>query len=160
LSRSSSRSWGGYLVPRAASGEPCLVACIAGPGQYDLLATIRGRLPLPPAIKDHFPDGDPAIVRTVADRMMGDPAAAWTVRRGMLVHGVETVTDYLRLSARYTLADRAEGMASGARPHSSLVVLTAPDEGVGARFQPRVAASSQRIISSGEVGCGHQVPVA
>jgi hypothetical protein len=77
-----------------------------------------------------------------------------------LVPGVETVTDYLPLSARYTLADRAEGMPSAARPHSPLVVLAAPDEGGGARFQPQVAASSQRIISSGEVGCGHQVPAA
>lgn len=40
-------SFGGYLAPRAASGEHRLAACIADPGQWDLLEALRANLPLP-----------------------------------------------------------------------------------------------------------------
>jgi dipeptidyl aminopeptidase/acylaminoacyl peptidase len=37
-------SFGGYLAPRAASGEHRLAACIADPGQWDLLEAMKGFL--------------------------------------------------------------------------------------------------------------------
>ena len=40
-------SLGGYLAPRAASGEPRLAACIADPGQWALADSFRAwRAPL------------------------------------------------------------------------------------------------------------------
>ena len=53
-------SFGGYLAPRAASAEHRLAACIADPGLWDLLESMKARFSaLPKEVLEKFPDGDP-----------------------------------------------------------------------------------------------------
>jgi dienelactone hydrolase len=61
------RSFGRYLAPRAASGEHRLAACIADPGQWDLLKALRANLPLPPAARERLPE----IARADLDALQG-----------------------------------------------------------------------------------------
>ena len=60
-------SWGGYLAPRAASGEHRLAACIADTGQYDLLAAIKRLFPLPQETLDRLPNVDPEVLQPLFD---------------------------------------------------------------------------------------------
>jgi alpha-beta hydrolase superfamily lysophospholipase len=102
-------SFGGYLAPRAASGNPAFAALIADPGQLGLIEEMRSRLP--GFLSRQIPDGSRAALSMI-DRMMSrrmkQPTAGWAIRRGLWVHGVERPLDYLRLAAEYTLAGRAE----------------------------------------------------
>jgi pimeloyl-ACP methyl ester carboxylesterase len=104
-------SFGGYLAPRAASGEHRLAACIADTGQYDLLTAFKRALPLPPETRDRLPNVDPQVLQPLFDEMLSDPTRAWSFRRGMWVHGMTTPFDYLRTTADYTLVGRAEQIA-------------------------------------------------
>jgi alpha-beta hydrolase superfamily lysophospholipase len=104
-------SFGGYLAPRAAAGEPRLRACIADPGQYDLGEAVRSRLPLPPEERDRFPDLDPEILEPVVAGMLANPAAAWSLRRSMWVHGVDDLVSLVRVMGSFTVAGRAERIA-------------------------------------------------
>jgi alpha-beta hydrolase superfamily lysophospholipase len=104
-------SFGGYLAPRAATGEPRLRACIADPGQYDLGKAIRSRLPLPPEARDRFPDLDPEVLEPVVAGMLANPAAAWSLRRSMWVHGVDNLLDLVRVMGEFTVAGRAGRIA-------------------------------------------------
>lgn len=102
-------SLGGFLAPRAASGEHRLAACIADANFYDMLDAARERMPA--ALRDEIPDGDPAAMDAVASMMesvMQKPTEGWGLRRGLYVHQVETIADYLRDTAKYTLKGRAE----------------------------------------------------
>jgi pimeloyl-ACP methyl ester carboxylesterase len=101
-------SFGGYLAPRAASGEHRLAACIADTGQYDLLEAIKGAFPLPRETLDRRPNVDPQVLQPILDRLMSDPTRAWSWRRGMWVHGLATPYDYVRDTAEYNLVGRAE----------------------------------------------------
>jgi dipeptidyl aminopeptidase/acylaminoacyl peptidase len=50
-------SLGGYLAPRAASGEHRLAACIADPGQWDMLEAAKARFSaLPKEVLEKLPD--------------------------------------------------------------------------------------------------------
>jgi alpha-beta hydrolase superfamily lysophospholipase len=101
-------SLGAHLGPRAASGEHRLAACIADCGSYDLYA---GAL-------ERFPDnlaaglGDDPVARAALEDLLGSleaqPTAGWALRRGQLVHGVDSPTDYLRSMQDYSLVGRAE----------------------------------------------------
>ncbi len=101
-------SWGGYLAPRAATGEHRLAACIADPGQYDLLEALKRQIPLPPDLRDRLPNVDPALLQPILGQMMNHPRMAWAMKRAMLVHGVSSPFEYLRVSAAYTLAGLAQ----------------------------------------------------
>jgi pimeloyl-ACP methyl ester carboxylesterase len=102
-------SFGGYLAPRAASGNPAFAALIADPGQFGLIEEMKSRLP--GFLSRQIPDGS-RMALWMIDRMMSrrmrHPTAGWAIRRGLWVHGVERPLDYLRLAAQYTLAGRAE----------------------------------------------------
>ncbi len=99
-------SLGGYLALRAATREHRLAACIADPGQYDLLEAIRSRLPLSPKMRARFPDVPALVLLPLLAAMKRQPFLAWTLRRAMLVHGVRTPQDYLKAAANYTLVGR------------------------------------------------------
>jgi pimeloyl-ACP methyl ester carboxylesterase len=71
-------SLGGYLAPRAASGEPRIAALIADPGQWDLIEAFRANF-----------------------ARLGVPAEV-----GLWVHDVATLMDYLRVCASFRLSDR------------------------------------------------------
>jgi dienelactone hydrolase len=99
------RSFGGFLAPRAAAGEPRLAALIVDPGQYDLAVALSARL------------GDELAARITED---SDGAAAAfeqllgaeSVRRlfapRMATHGSASVQEYLRSMLEYTSEGYAE----------------------------------------------------
>lgn len=102
-------SFGGYLAPRAASGNPAFAAVIADPGQFGLIEEMRNRMP--GFLGRQIPDGSRAalwMIDRMMSRRMKQPTAGWAIRRSLWVHGVEGPLDYLRLAAEYTLAGRAE----------------------------------------------------
>lgn len=119
-------SFGGYLAPRAATGNPSLAACIADPGQYSLLEEARTRLPQ--ALGRQLPDGSrlaleaiDALIRT----RLNHPTKGWAIRRCMWVHGVDRPIDYLRLTAQYTLEGRVE------RIHCPTLIASAECDAIG-----------------------------
>lgn len=98
-------SFGGYLAPRAASGEHRLAACIADPGQYDLLEALKARLPLPQKTLDRLPDVDPAVLQPIFDAILANTAQRWSFKqRALWVHGLKTLFDYVRISPQYSVA--------------------------------------------------------
>ncbi|HUE16083.1 MAG TPA: alpha/beta fold hydrolase [Planctomycetaceae bacterium] len=105
-------SFGGYLAPRAASGEPRLAACIADPGEFSLFDEFKSRLPA--FIARELPQGNRlvlSLLRFILDRRMRHPTAGWGLRRGLWVHGVDSPLAYVRLTQDYTLKGRVEQIA-------------------------------------------------
>lgn len=102
-------SLGAYLAPRAASGEHRFAACIADCGTFDMYATFLSRLPK--QVRGPYEAGDPEVVAGVGqmlDQMAAAPTAGWSMRRNLLVHGVDTPAKYIELTKDYTLKGRAE----------------------------------------------------
>lgn len=102
-------SFGGYLAPRAASAEPRLAACIADPGEFSLLEEFKSRVP--GFIARELPDGNPlamAVFEFLVRRRMRHVTAGWGLRRCLWVHGVQSPSAYMRLTAEYTLHGRAD----------------------------------------------------
>jgi pimeloyl-ACP methyl ester carboxylesterase len=107
-------SFGGYLAPRAASGEHRLAACIADPGQWDFLEAIKGniaRFGMPQEVVDRLPDVDPKALEPFFEAVDQSPRLTWTFnQRGLWVHGVDSIMDYLRITPQYSLSDRVDGI--------------------------------------------------
>jgi alpha-beta hydrolase superfamily lysophospholipase len=100
------RSWGGYLAPRAAASEHRLAACIADPGLLAPGALAQKMVPAP--LQEAFTRNDGAALESVFAAMMQSPTGAFSLNRGMLVHGVDTPLAYLRAMLPYTLAERVD----------------------------------------------------
>ena len=101
-------SLGGYLAPRAASGEHRLAACIADSGFYDLFDSVLSRIPAP--LRAQIPDGNATAVRmveSIIDSRLKKPTEGWALRRGLYVNGVETMIGYIRQAKDYTLKGHA-----------------------------------------------------
>ena len=101
------RSWGGYLAPRAASVDHRLAAVIADPGQYDpggqALALV------PEEFRNDLDALPAAEFNAGLEQMMAsDAGLAFSINRGMLVHGAATPVDYLKLYVPYTNVGHAE----------------------------------------------------
>ncbi len=102
-------SFGGYLAPRAASGEQRLAACIADPGEFSLLEEFKSRLPA--FVARQLPHGNAGVLSLLdfaLRRRMRHPTAGWGLRRGLWVHGVEDPLTYVRLTQDYTLDNCVE----------------------------------------------------
>jgi alpha-beta hydrolase superfamily lysophospholipase len=103
-------SFGGYLAPRAASGEPRLAALIADPGQWDMIEAMRAAFAhfgLPAKIAEALPDVDERTLAPAFAAIRKNPQLNWTfVQRGLWVHGVDTLMDYLRVCVAFRLSDR------------------------------------------------------
>ncbi|MCW5893122.1 MAG: alpha/beta fold hydrolase [bacterium] len=105
-------SLGGYLAPRAASGEPRLAACVADPGLWSVAEGFRAAvvaLGATPAAARHLA----GVAQEVLDRFMamveGDRRLRWTiVQRGFWVHGLTSLRDYLAAVETFTLDGRTE----------------------------------------------------
>lgn len=105
-------SLGGYLAPRAASGEHRLAACIADSGFYDLFDSAMSHVPAP--LRGQIPDGNATAVKMVdglIDARLKKPTEGWSLRRGLYVNGVDTMMDYFRQAKDYTLKGYAERIA-------------------------------------------------
>jgi pimeloyl-ACP methyl ester carboxylesterase len=102
-------SLGGYLAPRAASGEHRVAACIADCGSYDLFGSALERIPAPlaPGLRDGK-DVSRRVLRRVLTVLEAKPTAGWALRRGQLVHGVDDPIEYLLALRDYSMSGRAE----------------------------------------------------
>ncbi len=95
------RSFGGFLAPRGAAGEPRLAAVVADPGQYDLGVTAASRLgPLMDRLGD--PGAEPEF-----DSLLDLPGLRAFLRPRMATHGTPTVQGYFADLMRYTNAESA-----------------------------------------------------
>jgi len=101
-------SLGAHLAPRAASGEHRFAACVADCGTFDMYATFLSRLP--EQVRGPYEAGDAQTVAGVSqmlDQMAAQPTAGWSMRRNLLVHGVDSPAAYIELTKDYTLKGRA-----------------------------------------------------
>ncbi|WP_420993095.1 alpha/beta hydrolase family protein [Cupriavidus sp. 30B13] len=107
-------SLGGYLAPRAASGEPRLAACIADPGQWAVADGFRAaarKLGATPAeAADLGQLGDATLAR-LEQAVEQDPHRRWAVvQRGFWVNGTASLRDYLASVETYTMQGRAQAI--------------------------------------------------
>lgn len=97
-------SLGGYLAPRAATGEHRIAALIADPAQLDMYEAMQKRMP---RFMFNFLLSSSAFKNKVANmllkRILTDPIKGWSLRRGLYVHGVASVKDYVIDSKRYSI---------------------------------------------------------
>ena len=99
-------SLGGFLAPRAVSGEPRVAALVADPGQYDLLAALGPQLPIPARLAERLPDVDPADLDPHLKPLAADPVLRWRlVQRGLWVHGLDSLGAYVIEMGRYRISD-------------------------------------------------------
>jgi len=105
-------SLGGYLAPRGASGEHRLAACIADPGVFGMAEGMRalaGRFGLSKEVVNRLPDVDPSVLQPMSQVIEGDRGLRWRiVQRGYMVHGVDSLSDYLRAAMEFTLEGRVQ----------------------------------------------------
>ena len=95
-------SFGGYLAPRGASGEPRIAALIADPGQWDQIDA----MPMPPELKNRLANIDPQELDPYLSELAASPPAHWKlVQRGLWVHGLQTLGQYIVEMSRYRLSD-------------------------------------------------------
>ena len=100
-------SLGGYLAPRAASSEHRLAACIADPGLWDMLEAAKARFSaLPKDVLEKFPNVDPEVLEPIVKHIQETPALRWAIiQRGFWVHGVDSLSEYLKLAEDYSLKE-------------------------------------------------------
>ncbi len=105
-------SFGGYLAPRGASGEPRIAALIADPGELSLFEEMKSRMP-GFAVRALIDDNRfvlSLLARSLRKRLR-HTTAGWGLRRGMWVHGVSDPLAYLRLTEQYTVEGRTARIA-------------------------------------------------
>jgi len=101
-------SLGGHLAPRAVSVEHRFAACIADCGSFDLYASFLSRLPRP--LAQAFAGGRGwarSVVGWILGRLARKPTAGWALRRGQLVHGVESPLAFVDTLRQFSLAGHA-----------------------------------------------------
>jgi alpha-beta hydrolase superfamily lysophospholipase len=105
-------SLGGYLAPRAASGEHRLAACIADPGSWGIAAGFRAyviKLGATPEAAADLRRLDPALVERLWQIVTADRRLRWAViQRGFWVNGAANLGDYLAKVEEFSLEGRAE----------------------------------------------------
>src|ERR671921_742968 len=73
-------SLGGYLAPRAASGEHRLAACIADPGLWDMLGGAKARFSaLPKEVLEKLPNVDPEVLKPLVEHIQETPTLRWAI---------------------------------------------------------------------------------
>jgi pimeloyl-ACP methyl ester carboxylesterase len=105
-------SLGGYLAPRAATGETRLAALIADPGQDSIMGTITpiaARLGIPQDKIDALPEADPETLDKLAGAIESNPHGKWGVyRRGFWVNGADDLGTWLQAIAPFSMEGRYE----------------------------------------------------
>lgn len=108
-------SLGGYLSPRAASGEHRLAACVADPGLFGIAEQVRQmfvKFGASPKDVEDLGAIDDALLERVAQLANADRQLHWSFfQRGLWVHGVDTLRDYFRCVGAFTLSGRVESIA-------------------------------------------------
>ncbi len=107
-------SLGGYLAPRAASGEHRLAACIADPAQWAVADSFRPmalKMGASPQAASDLRLLDAAFAQKVEGVLAANPGLRWkVVQRGFWVNGKANLRDYLSDIERYTLKGRADAI--------------------------------------------------
>lgn len=101
-------SLGAHLAPRAAAREHRLAACVADGGSFDLFASALERIP--EVLRQGYLDGRPLptkLITKVLTILERKPTAGWALRRGQLVHGVDSPTAYLTALKDFSLREHA-----------------------------------------------------
>lgn len=105
-------SLGGYLAPRAASGEHRLAACIADPAQWSIgdgFRPIVTSLGATPEQALDLGSVDDSVVDRLQAAIDQSPKLTWSIiKRGFWVNGVSDLREYLADCERYTLESRVE----------------------------------------------------
>jgi pimeloyl-ACP methyl ester carboxylesterase len=101
-------SFGGYLAPRGASGEPRLAALIADPGEASLWDETKSRMP---AFLGRELEREGSWVErplgALLRRRMRHLTQGWGLRRGLWVHGLGDPLEYLREIRAYSVKELA-----------------------------------------------------
>ncbi len=107
-------SLGGYLAPRAASGEPRLAACIADPGQWAIADSFRQvamMMGASAAAAANLGTIDDALLQKFSAMIAANKSLRWKiVQRGFWANGQANLRDYLREIERFTLDGRVEAI--------------------------------------------------
>jgi pimeloyl-ACP methyl ester carboxylesterase len=112
VSRIALNGWslGGYLAPRAVSGEPRIAACIADPGQWDVGRSLRGFAVHMGASPDAFADLnnlDDEFFDRMLEMINADRKLRWSIlQRGFWVNGVNDLRSFIKAMTEFTLVDR------------------------------------------------------
>jgi pimeloyl-ACP methyl ester carboxylesterase len=62
-------------------------------------------------IVDRLPDVDPKALEPFFEAVENSPRLNWTFKqRGLWVHGVDSIMDFLRIMPQYSLSDRVDQM--------------------------------------------------
>lgn len=100
-------SLGGYLAPRAASGDPRIAACIADPGQPDLgagLSVFARRLGATEEEASDLAGLDDETVQRIMEVIQQDRKMRWSIiQRGFWVNGVSDFKAFLARTAEYRI---------------------------------------------------------
>jgi dienelactone hydrolase len=100
-------SLGGYLAPRAASGDSRIAACIADPGQSDLGAGLAGFARQLGATEEEAANLmalDDAAVERLMSVIESNRKLRWSIiQRGFWVNGVRDLRSFLAKSAEYRI---------------------------------------------------------
>ncbi|MGD8166110.1 alpha/beta hydrolase family protein [Herbiconiux sp. P16] len=103
-------SLGGYLAPRAASGEPRISACIADPGQWDLgasLVSFAERFGATAEEAAHPETLDDAALEQMMSVIRQNRTMRWSIeQRGFWANGVTDLRGLIAATSRFTLRDR------------------------------------------------------
>ena len=105
-------SLGGHLAPRAATGEGRIAALIADPGTWSIAdgfrSAFRRMFDLPPEAVRNLGTMDQAIIDKADAAIRGNRELNWkVVQRGLWVHGVSTLREYLASTELFTMEGRA-----------------------------------------------------
>lgn len=94
-------SLGGYLAVRGASVVPELRALILDPGQLGVKEAVEAQMGAKVAAA--LMDRDPQVEAQI-NQLINSPEMKFTLERGMLVHQLDTPSDYFREMMKYTNA--------------------------------------------------------
>ncbi len=102
-------SLGGYLAPRAASGERRIAACVADPGQWDLGAAVARLLLQFGASESEASGQQPLgeeVLKAVEAYVAGNRMLHWAiVQRGFWANGVSDLSSFLDRTREFTSRD-------------------------------------------------------
>ncbi len=107
-------SLGGYLAPRAASGEHRLAACIADPGQWaiaDSFRAIARMMGVPEAAAADLGSVPEPLLKAFSAMIAANRGLNWKIiQRGFWANGASDLRAYLRTIELFTLEGRAEAI--------------------------------------------------
>jgi pimeloyl-ACP methyl ester carboxylesterase len=105
-------SLGGYLAPRAASGEHRLAACVADPGQWAIANSFRPvamMMGAPAVAAANLGSIDDGLLQKFSALISANKSLNWkVVQRGFWANGVSNLRGYLVEIERFTLEGRVD----------------------------------------------------